>query len=106
MHYNRIRNYNWIVFDQHVTKDYNLNRAPPPLFWLAWKMWVYEMISVRPAGRLPLRDKNFNIAIFSDTVSMIKIKLCMMVLLAEVYLFIQLSGTLTIFQGHSYVGQF
>ena len=43
--------------------------------------------------------KNFTIGIYSD-------KLCMMVLLIELYLFISLSVTMTIFQGHSSVKQF
>ena len=44
--------------------------------------------------------ENFNIRIFSDTINVVNIKLCIMVLLIELYLFIPLSVTLTIFQGH------
>ena len=42
---------------------------------------------------------------FSDTINVINIKRCMMVLLIELFLFIPLSWTLTIFQGHSSVKQ-
>ena len=50
--------------------------------------------------------ENFKIGIFSDIINVINVKLCMMVLLIELYLFIPLSITLTIFQGHSTVKQF
>ena len=56
-----------------------------------------------PAGWVSICGKNFKILIFSDTVNVINVKLCMMVLLIELYLFIPLSVTLTIFQGHRYV---
>ena len=49
--------------------------------------------------------KNFNIRNFSDIINVINAKLCMMVLLIELYLFIPLSVTLAIFQGHSNVKQ-
>ena len=49
---------------------------------------------------------NFDIEIFSDAINVINIKLCMMVLLTELYLFIPLLVTLTIFQGYSHVKQF
>ena len=49
---------------------------------------------------------NFNIGIYSDTIKVINVKLCMMVLLIELYLFIPLSVTLTIIQGHCNVKQF
>ena len=65
------------------------------------------MISVRPAGWLIVRcGKNFNVAVFSDTMNVINFKLCMMVLLIELYLFIPLLVPLTIFQGHRCVQQF
>ena len=55
------------------------------------------MISVGPAGwpsvRMSLCDKNFNIAIFSDTVNVTKVKLCMMVVIIELCTFIRLSVT-------------
>ena len=65
------------------------------------------MICVGPAGGVicPVL-KLFNIAVFSDTVNVMNIKLCMMVLLTELCLFIPLSMTLTVFQGHSCVKQF
>ena len=44
--------------------------------------------------------KNLNAGVFSDSVNVIAVKLCMIVLLIERYLFISLSVTLTIFQVH------
>ena len=62
------------------------------------------MINVGPASRLgncPATQKSFNVAIFSKTINVINVKLCMMVLFIELYLLIQLSVTLSVFQGHS-----
>ena len=65
------------------------------------------MISVRPVGgRVTVGGKNFNVAIFSNTVNMINVKLCMMVMLIKLYPFIPLSLSLTIFQGHTNMEQF
>ena len=50
--------------------------------------------------------ENVNIVIFSHTINVINVKLCMMVLLIKLYLFISLSVTLTIFQGHSNIEQY
>ena len=50
--------------------------------------------------------QNFNIVIFSDTINVLNVKLCMMVELIEFYPFIPLSVTLMVFQGHSSVKQF
>ena len=50
--------------------------------------------------------ENFNIGTYSDTINVINVKLCMMVLLIELYLFISLSVTLTILHGHSNVKLF
>ena len=58
------------------------------------------------AGQVSSRGKNFNNAIFSDTIYVINVKLCMMVLFIKLYLCIPLSVTFTIFQGHSSVNQF
>ena len=63
-------------------------------------MSFYVMIDVgcRPAGRLIVRrGENFNGAIFSDGINVINIKMCMTVLLIELYLFIPLSVTLNAF---------
>ena len=49
---------------------------------------------------------NINIAIFSDTINVINIKLCMMVLLFKLYPYIPLSVTLIVFQSHSSIKQF
>ena len=56
---------------------------------------IYVMISVGLTGwqASQLWHKNFNIAIFSDTINVINVKLCMMVLLIVPYLFIPLSVT-------------
>ena len=52
-------------------------------FWLTWKMWVYVNCNDQCwAGRLIVQhDKNFNIAIFVDTIGVINVKLSMMVVL-------------------------
>ena len=49
-------------------------------------------------GQMSALVKNFNIQIFSDTINVIKVKVCMMVLHIELYLFITLSVTLTYFK--------
>ena len=56
---------------------------------------------VRLVGSLSVCGKNFNVAIFSVTIHMINVKLCMMVVLMELYPFIPLSVTLIVLQGHS-----
>ena len=50
--------------------------------------------------------ENFIIGIFSGTIKSIKVKLCTMVLLVELYLFILLSVTNTIFYGKRSVKHF
>ena len=63
---------------------------------------VNVMISVGTASQVTVwRGKNFVVAIFSDTIHVINIKLYMMLLLTELYLFIPLLVTLIIFEGHS-----
>ena len=42
-----------------------------------------------------------NTGIFSDTKNVVNVKLCIIVLQTELYLFIPLSVTLTILHGHS-----
>ena len=49
------------------------------------------MVSLGPAWHI-----NFNVVIFSDTVNVICVNLCTVVVLIELYLFILLSVTLTI----------
>ena len=56
-------------------------------------------------GQVSELDENFDIGIYSDTIYVINVKLCMMVLLIELYPFIPLSVTLTTFKGHSNVEQ-
>ena len=61
----------------------------------------YVIISVGPAKQVIVRcGKNFNVAIFSHY-EYDNVKLCMMVLLTKLYLFVPFSVTLIIFQGHS-----
>ena len=50
--------------------------------------------------------KKLYVGTYLDTINVVNVKLCMMILLTELYLFIPLSVTLTIFQGHSNVKQF
>ena len=57
-------------------------------------------VSVCVAKTLPLRF------FFSNAINMINVKLCMMVVLTELYLFIPHSMTLIVVQGHSSVKQF
>ena len=54
---------------------------------------IYMFCSVKCVGM----QKTFNIGIFSDSVKVINVKLCMMVLHIELCLFIALSVTLMLF---------
>ena len=56
---------------------------------------INNMFLVSPVSGLV---ENFNIGIFLDAINLINVRLCMMVLLIELYLFIPHSVTLTIFQ--------
>ena len=85
--------------------DFYVAKVCIVLFLLAWKMWVCVVISVRPAGHMSVHGKNLNVAIFSDILKIINVKLCMVVVLIEHYPFIPLSVTLIVFQGHSSVKQ-
>ena len=42
-------------------------------------------VTVSSAGQVSICGKNFNIAIFSDTMKIINVKLCMMVELIQLY---------------------
>ena len=64
------------------------------------------MVSVRLAGQQIVCGKSCNVAIFLDSMNMMNVKFCMMVVLIEHYPFIPLSVTLIAFQGHSSVEQF
>ena len=57
-------------------------------------------------GQVSAFVRSFHIGIFSDTINVINIKLCIIVLLIELYLYISISEMLTIYQGHSSVKQF
>ena len=67
------------------------------IFWLAWKMRVHAMISVRLACQFYVA-KNFNVAVFLDTIKMINVKLRILVVLIELYPFIPFSVALNVFQ--------
>ena len=60
----------------------------------------------RLAAQLPIRGKNSNVAVFLDTLSMINVKFCLMVVPIELYPFMPLSVTFIAHQGHSSVKQF
>ena len=64
------------------------------------------MINMFVVGQVSGLVKKFNIWISSDTMNVINAKLCVVVPLIELYLFVPLSLTLTIFHGHSNVEQF
>ena len=69
-------------------------------------MYSREIINMFFVSQVSGLVENLNIAIYSDNINVINIKLCMLVLLTELYLFIPLSVTLTIFQDHRNVEQF
>ena len=54
-------------------------------------------------GQVSGLTEKLNIAIFSDAINGINVKLCMMVLHIELYLFVILLVSLTLFQAHSSV---
>ena len=66
----------------------------------------WEIIFMLLVGQVSGLLKNFNTGIFSDTITVINVKLCTMALVIDLYAIIPLSVTLTIFQGHSSVNQF
>ena len=55
-----------------------------------------ECVGGKAAGRLSIYGRNSNIVIFSNAISMTDVKLCVMVVLVELYLLIPLSVTLII----------
>ena len=57
-------------------------------------------------GQVSGLTENVNIGIVSDTINVMNVKLCMMVLLTELYLVIPLSVTLIISEGHNNIEQF
>ena len=54
-------------------------------------------------AQVSLLVKNFNVGIYSYAKNVINLKLRIMVLLIELYMYIILAVTMTIFQGHSNV---
>ena len=64
-------------------------------------MYSRETINMFFVGQVSGLVENFNIWIYSDAINVINIKLCVMVLLFEVYISISLSVTFTIIQCHS-----
>ena len=67
---------------------------------------ICVMLAGHPAGRVSVCGKNFNVAIFLDTIDIINVKLCMMVAFIEVYPFTPFSVTSIAFQGHIKIKQF
>ena len=65
-----------------------------------------ETINFFLVGQVSGLVENVSIEIYSDTTNVINVKLCLMVLLIELYLFIPLSVALTIFERLSNVKQF
>ena len=64
------------------------------------------MIRLEPVDRGDvLRGKNFNVAIFLDTIKVMNVKLCMVALLIETYLVISLLVTLIVYQDHNSIKQ-
>ena len=63
-------------------------------------MYSREIINMFFVGQMAGLDENFNTGICQDTVTVINGKLFMIAPLIELYLFIPLLKTLTIFQGH------
>ena len=55
------------------------------------------------AGQVSTCGINFNVVIFLDTINVINVKLCIMVVLIELYSFIPVSVTSIVFQSRSSV---
>ena len=60
-------------------------------------MYSREIVNFFSSVKCLGLSKTFNIGIFSDSINVVNVKLCMMVQLIELYLFIPLSVTLTIY---------
>ena len=62
-------------------------------------VYLREIINTILVGQMSECVKNFD-SVFSNTINIINLRLCMMVLTVELYMFISLSVTMTIFQAH------
>ena len=62
-----------------------------------------QLVNMLLVGQASGLVENFSIRIFPDTINVKNVKLCMMVLLIKLYLFISLSVSMAIFQGQSSV---
>ena len=71
-------------------------------------VYLRKIIHMIFFGQVSGLVENYNTEIYSDTINVIKVELCAMVLVLfiELFLFITLSVTLTLFQGHSHFDQF
>ena len=58
-------------------------------------MFSRETVNMFLVSQVSGLVENFNMRVFSDTMNVINVKLCMMVLHTELYLFITLSANLT-----------
>ena len=65
-----------------------------------------EIMNMFFVGQVSGFVKNFVTWIYSDNINVINVKLCLMVRLIEVYLFIPFSVTLTTFQDHTNIENF
>ena len=63
-------------------------------------MYFKEIINMFLVGQVSGIVENFNTGIFPDTVNVINVKLCMTVVLIELYLFIPFSKIFTILTGY------
>ena len=60
-------------------------------------MYSTEIINMLLVGQVSGLIENFNMGISSDTINVINVKLCMIVLIHELYLFMPFSVTVTTF---------
>ena len=93
----------WILFLSSLNVEWLLRVLKDNTQYVVCNSGVYsrEMINMLFVCQVSGLVKNFNIGII-----VINVKLCMMVLHIELYLFIPLSVTLTNFQDHRNVEQF
>ena len=85
--------------EQQEAMDIEAVKVGMAFFWLSWKIWVCN-------DWLSVCGKNFYVVIFSDTINLINVTLCMMAVFIDLCPFIPLSLTLIVFQGHGSAKQF
>ena len=87
----------WLLHTLKNDPQYNLEES---------EVFSRAKISIFFVGQVSRLEENVNIGIYSDTINVINVKLCVWIQLTELYLFMPPSMTLTIFQGHSNLEQF